>query len=304
MYTIRQAALRAGVNVPLLRAWERRYGIVKPRRTASGYRLYDDADIERLQTMRRLVATGWTPSQAAREIETHGVPHRAARRSGARTDAVLDLSRAFVEAAAAFDERQVEAVLDEMFAGGSFERVADDRLMPALRALGDAWAAGTVSVAAEHAASHAALRRVAAAFEAAGGLDAERPVLVGLPPGSRHEIGALAFATAARRRGMPVVYLGADVPYESWLDAIAVTNPRAVVIAIATADDQAAARNVVDAIDTGPPLLIAVGGSASGDAVLPDDVLRLPDGIATSATALEQALSAGAAATPRQRRPR
>src|SRR5512132_2369982 len=68
MYTIRQAAARSGVSVPLLRAWERRYHVVSPARTASGYRLYDDAALERIRTMRRLVAAGWTPSNAAGAI--------------------------------------------------------------------------------------------------------------------------------------------------------------------------------------------------------------------------------------------
>ena len=45
MYTIRQASIRSGVNVPLIRAWERRYGVVSPSRTAAGYRLYDDEAI-------------------------------------------------------------------------------------------------------------------------------------------------------------------------------------------------------------------------------------------------------------------
>ena len=58
MYTIKQAAIRSGVSVPLLRAWERRYGIVLPARTATGYRLYDDAALARLRTMRRLVDEG------------------------------------------------------------------------------------------------------------------------------------------------------------------------------------------------------------------------------------------------------
>ncbi len=61
MYTTRQAALRAGVLVPVLRQWERRYGFIVPGRTASGYRTYDDADISRVRAMRALVHEGWAP---------------------------------------------------------------------------------------------------------------------------------------------------------------------------------------------------------------------------------------------------
>jgi len=294
MYTIKEAALRAGVSVPLLRAWERRYGIVQPARTASGYRLYDEPLIERVRAMRRLVNAGWSPSQAARRIETEGVPAdleapAAAGPIDARDGG--DSASDFVDAAAALDERRVETILDDLFATGSFERVVDDRLMPALRALGDAWAAGTLSVGGEHAASYAVLRRLSASFEAAGGATRDRPVLVGLPPGSRHEIGALAFATTLRRRGFGVVYLGADVPLESWAEAARTTKARAIVIGIPTATDHAPATDVAHAAaQVGDGLLVAVGGPAAIDATLPPSVVRLPDGMAASADALEAAL--------------
>ena len=65
------------------------------------------------------------------------------------------LLEAFVASAAALDEPDFEAVLDEMFARGSFEQVAGDLVMPALVALGDGWAQGLVDVAGEHAAAGA-----------------------------------------------------------------------------------------------------------------------------------------------------
>ena len=74
MYNIKQAAARAGVTVPVLRAWERRYGIVDPARTASGYRQFDDAAVARILAMRRLVGAGWAPSAAAAAILSGEVP--------------------------------------------------------------------------------------------------------------------------------------------------------------------------------------------------------------------------------------
>ena len=90
MYTIKEASARSGVGTPLIRAWERRYGVLQPARTPSGYRLYDDAAIRVLVAMRTLTETGWTASEAARaiiagEIELddlvpRGVPARGGRR--------------------------------------------------------------------------------------------------------------------------------------------------------------------------------------------------------------------------------
>jgi DNA-binding transcriptional MerR regulator len=294
MYTIRQAALRSGVSVQVLRAWERRYGVVQPDRTASGYRLYDDAAIERVRAMRQLVEEGWSASQAARQIEEHGVPASPAappRPAPGELQRDADLTAVFVEAAADLDAARIETILDEQFASGSFERAVQHLVMPTLRALGDAWAEGMVSVAAEHAASHAVLRRLSAAFEAASRLDVESPVLVGLPPRSRHELGALAFATAARRRGIGVVYLGADVPESSWRDAASVTGARGVVVGIPTLEDREAAESVVHAMTEMGDVVVAVGGLGAADAELPTGVIRLPSDIPSAAAALEQALA-------------
>ncbi|MEX1169865.1 MAG: MerR family transcriptional regulator [Chloroflexota bacterium] len=298
MYTIKEAALRAGVSIPLLRAWERRYGIVEPARTASGYRLYDEPAIERVRQMRHLVDAGWSPSQAARHIETAGTPPETSsmststeRTEEAETRSAARLADEFVGAAAALDEVRIERLLDDIFASGSFERVVHDRLMPALRALGEAWATGIVSVGGEHAASHAVLRRLSASFDAAGRPSSSRPILVGLPRGSHHEIGALAFATAARRSGLGVVYLGADVPVESWIEAVRRTTARASVIGIPTTTDLAAAEEVARAItQTNKVKLVAVGGSGAGAATLPPSVLRLPDEISAAARSLEDVL--------------
>jgi DNA-binding transcriptional MerR regulator/methylmalonyl-CoA mutase cobalamin-binding subunit len=310
VYTIKQAAQRAGVSVPLLRAWERRYHVVEPQRTASGYRLYDDGAIARLQAMRALIDDGWSPSNAAarvlREDDASIAQLRStstSRRSpgtlqNAETDA---LAGTFVNAAAALDEAGYEAALDEMFARGSFEHVASAVLMPALEQLGDGWAAGRLDVAAEHAAAAAVQRRLGLAYMAAGSpREGGSPVLVGMPPGARHELGALAFATAARRAGMAVRYLGADLPVENWIDAVVRTDAIAAVIGIVIDEDIEPAFRVARAIHaTRPNLVIAFGGPASPAAAARSEgeALVLPEPLTEAVDMLQQAVAR--AATPR-----
>ena len=89
--------------------------------------------------------------------------------------------------------------------------------MPTLLALGNAWHGGVVTVAGEHFVSAAVQRRLAAAFDAAPGQRRRPRVVVGLARGSRHELGVLAFAVALRRAGLEVVYVGGDLPAETWV---------------------------------------------------------------------------------------
>ncbi len=300
MYTIKQAAVRSGVSVPLLRAWERRYGIVVPARTPSGYRLYDDAALTRLRTMRRLVDEGWTPSSAAAAVLEDRAPAAspAPTVDTGRPDEASDLVGGFIDAATRLDAIEVERILDAMLADGTFETAADRHLLPALVALGEAWAAGRLDVAAEHAASHAVLRRLAAAYQAAGGTTpAERSVVVGLPPGARHELGALAFAVAARRAGLPVLYMGPDLPVADWVATVGRTRALAAVIGAISVDDARAAAEVARALQAEDPgLVIALGGGAAWNAA--EQLARgselqatvLPDGVRPAVAALREAI--------------
>ena len=254
---------------------------MEPARTASGYRLYDDAAIERLRAMRRLVNAGWSPSVAAETLRSGGpvpaeamaampraMPTSAASTAAGPASAERARIDEFLAASIALDAAEVESTLDGMFASGSFEHVADALLLPALVELGDAWADGRLSVGGEHAASHAVLRRLSAAFQAAG-----RPsggpgaILVGMPPGGRHELGALAFAVAARRAGLPVLYLGPDLPLEDWVETARRVEAVATVIGVVVAGDVETAADVAVALRaTNRRLAVAFGGARAVDA--------------------------------------
>lgn len=318
MYNIKEAAERAGVTVPVLRAWERRYGVVSPPRTRAGYRVFDDAAVGRIQLMRTLIAQGWSPSAAAAAIvagtapvgnleprpgsvgaapavvagasaaDLPGASAPADVHEGARREASV-LAERLVQGAVALDPGEVDAVLDDLFSRGSFERVATDLLFPALERLGDAWAAGTVGVAGEHLASSAVLRRLGLALDAAASRQsAGRHVVVGLPPGGRHELGAMAFAVVARRAGMAVTYVGPDLPAEDWI--MATRGAAAAVIGVVTTRERNAALEVARRLrEAHPSLVVALGGRA---ARLPasDGILRLPEALAESVATLASVL--------------
>jgi DNA-binding transcriptional MerR regulator len=267
MYRITQTAIRSGVSVPLIRAWERRYGIVRPQRTASGYRMYDDAAVDTLVRMRELTETGWSASEASRAIlagEAGPAPVSTVE-PGAGDQRHRDEQIArFVEAAIDTDIARTGAVLDEIFVQGSFESIVDDVLMPALVALGRAWREGRLDIAAEHAATAAMQRRLSALYEAAAAPGDSR-VVVGLPPGARHDLGALAFAVALRRLGVGVLFLGADVPVISWVRVMRQPQRRLAVIGVVIEEDKPAALEVVNALRAEHPhVAVALGGHVAG----------------------------------------
>jgi MerR family transcriptional regulator, light-induced transcriptional regulator len=301
MYSIKEAASRSGVSIPTLRAWERRYGVVQPVRTPSGYRLYDDGAIARLRHMRALVASGWRPREAAQRVSDtastseQGDDGRQPQVSDAAADTVdsTRLIGRFVEAALTYDSAATEAILDEIFARGSFEWAMENVAFPALEQVGLAWESGDLSVAGEHAASQAVMRRVALFYEAAAratGAD----IIIGLPPGARHDLGALAFAVAARRLGVGVLFLGADVPVDSWVTAVRDTAAGHAVIAIPTPADSGAAAEVMRALIDGTSATCLAGGAGARSLPAELGAIILPDTISEAARAVAT-LVAGAA---------
>jgi methylmalonyl-CoA mutase cobalamin-binding subunit len=292
MYTIKQASRLTGVTEASLRAWERRYGVVTPHRNESGYRLYDEDALAAVSTMRRLVDDGWSPAEAATAVRQGRVPAVRDEESpppstgfGHQPHAVAYMHR-FLSAAAQMDTVGIEESLDGGFALGSFEHVVDSWLFPTLEALGEGLVRGEIDIAGEHAASHAVHRRLSAAFDAAGTRSRGPVVVVGLPAGSQHDLGALAFATAVRRRGMNVLYLGADVPADSWESAVRSRNARAVGLSVVTVQDCSAAVDVVERLRAQPTVpLLCAGGAFAADLV--EGVHVLPPSIGAAAEALD-----------------
>lgn len=291
MYTIKRAAELTGVPVATLRAWERRYGIGTPARSDSGYRLYDEQALADIHAMQHLIEQGWAPRQAAEATVNQRSGIRAQHvESPEELDQELQQVRMRVLAAArSMDEVELGHALDLMFTKASYEYVVDNWLMPVMKDVGDEWLNDRLDIAGEHFVSNAVMRRLGAAFESSP-LPVRGPlVLVGLPAGSYHEIGSIAFATAARRIGLAALYLGSNVPTEAWVSAVAAHHASAIVLSVVQASDVAVAQHIVETMTAQhPQVLVAVGGRLHED--VKGLVMHLPGSFSASAANLAQRL--------------
>jgi DNA-binding transcriptional MerR regulator len=77
--SIGEVARRTGVTVPTLRAWERRYGLLLPVRTAGGHRRYRDQDVQQVLAVLELTGQGWAVGAAARQVARPKLPASRAR---------------------------------------------------------------------------------------------------------------------------------------------------------------------------------------------------------------------------------
>ena len=284
MVTIRQAAQLTGVPEHTLRAWERRYGSFRTARTAGGYRLYDAEALARVRAMKQLVASGRPPREAAAEVARR-LPHSHGKEPH-------DAAQHLVEALKSMDAATAKRLIDEQFALRSYEAVVDDWLMPTLVRVGDAWANGDISVAAEHLAANIVMRRLAAAFDAVGPNPRTPPAIIGAPSGITHELGLMAFAVALRRAGAATIYLGADVPAQAWSEAVGTTGAAISITAIPRRSDARRVAALVTQLESDhPEVPICVGGRFQE--LAPAGTRQLGHGIAAAARELAAGLAGG-----------
>lgn len=205
---------RTGIAPETLRAWERRYGLLEPERGPGGHRLYTDEDLRVMRRVLTLLESGRSIGEIAR------MGRRALLASVPATSDGSPVERwreAILDCAANLDEGGIARTLDEAFASLSPLRVVHEVLVPTAREVGDRWARGELSIAAEHlvsAAFEGRLRALAALFPVG---DA-RPVICAQVPTERHGIGLLVVGLVLASAGLPVVHLG-DLPLGE-LDAV------------------------------------------------------------------------------------
>ncbi|GAA1152303.1 hypothetical protein GCM10009630_58300 [Kribbella jejuensis] len=226
---------RAGVSEHVLRAWETRYGLLSPTRSAGGFRLYSELDVRRVQRMRAYLADGLSAAEAARAVLAEPVPAQMPDLDpvAVRT-ATVGAAASLRVALDDLDERAAHVVLDELFATLTIEAVIRDVLIPYLHDLGVRWSRAEVTVAQEHFASNVVRSRLAALSRGWGGGAGPRALLA-CPPGELHDIALLAFGLVLRRSGWRVVFLGADSPMTDIERTAGVVEPDLVMLSASDA---------------------------------------------------------------------
>jgi len=208
-YRIKSVAALTGINTATLRAWERRYQLVVPRRTPGGYRVYSDQDVNTLSRVKALLDRGLKVGEAV-EIVQRGEETPALPEAAASTEAVRE---AILSVLLDFDRQAADRLFDRLGAL-PFDARVEEVLMPLLRRVGDLWSRGEATVAQEHFVSVFARERLdwMLGFLSAAPADGPEAVFAGLP-GERHELGLMGAAVQLATRGWRVTYLGADVPF-------------------------------------------------------------------------------------------
>jgi MerR family transcriptional regulator, light-induced transcriptional regulator len=261
---IGELSRRLGVSDHVLRAWESRYGLLQPVRSAGGFRLYSEADESRVRRMRAHLAHGLSAAEAARAVLGEDSGNQADRGRVVRPDgaepAVSELSVDLRHALDAFDEPAAQAVLDRLVSDLSVAAVLRDVVLPYLTELGERWESGTASVAQEHFASNLIRGRVAGLARGWGSGHGPRAVLA-CPPGELHDLALMIFGVVLHRTGWRIDYLGMNTPVEELTRTVKARRPDLVVLAATLPETLESHASQLTALARRAPLVLAGAGA-------------------------------------------
>jgi DNA-binding transcriptional MerR regulator len=235
MYSVTAASRISGVHPETLRAWERRYELIQPRRDARGRRMYAAADIELLRLLRRGTELGHPISRLA-ELSPEELRRvcEDCPPGAERGDGLHRLVRRLLDAVARFRGDECDEILGLAATLLDPEVLVDQVVAPAMRAVGERWSRGQMCTAQERLLS-ASARRTLGSLIATSRRRASGPVLVlATLPGEQHDIGLMATTLLAAAEGLDCVYLGPDIPVVDLLAAVDATGARALCLSCVT----------------------------------------------------------------------
>ncbi len=228
-YTIKDIELVSGIKAHTLRIWEQRYSILRPTRTSTNIRSYDDDDLKRILNISLLNNNGYKISEIARlhQQELLSEVNRVLNTSQKQSVQMETLLICLIM----MDEERFESTINNAVMQFGFETTIENIVFPFLRQVGNMWQVGVISPAQEHYISNLVRQKLIVGIDRISPLKniESRTFLFFLPDQELHELGLIYTHYLARMRGHRCLYLGQSLPTADLITIAENVNPDYVV---------------------------------------------------------------------------
>ncbi len=228
-YTIAELEKLTGIKTGTIRIWERRYRIIKPHRTDTNRRWYDDDDLIRIINISILYRHGVKISKIA-SMTGAEISREVALLTKVTTDTDTQLD-SLVVSMTDFNEKSINENLMRSIISRGFEETFEKIVFPFMRRVGIMWQTGTVDIGAEHFMTNIFRKRLIVATDSLPDTDRsdKKRVLLYLPESELHEMGLLFFAFIVKKEGHDILYLGQSTPFNAMTNVVARWHPDIII---------------------------------------------------------------------------
>lgn len=280
LHSVRVVARRTGLTPDLLRAWEKRYQVVRPVRSAGGQRNYSDADVERLRLLVKATNAGRQIGQVAAlsdaELRDLAAADELAQPNPTSIPADDSASNRYLatalNAAESFNANLLESTLRAAVLHLPSDQALDGVIGPLLLEIGARWEQGRFPPANGHLAT-ATIRRVLTWMTDFPDAPSGAPtIVIGTPALQLHDLGAMLAATVAAASGWRVAFLGANLPADELARAAKLAGANTVALSVVHPNDHAHVdaqlRELRNALPQSVALVVGGAGAAAYTDVL------------------------------------
>ncbi|MCS6821199.1 MAG: MerR family transcriptional regulator [Microscillaceae bacterium] len=260
-YSIKDLEHLSGIKAHTLRIWEQRYNLVKPRRTDSNIRYYDDYDLKLILNVSLLKDYGYKISTIAKmsEQEMREAIIKVTEKSQKYFEHIQALTIAMID----LDEARFEKIIATNVLQMGFEKTMIHIIYPFLVKIGFLWQTGSISPSQEHFITNLIRQKLIVAIDGQTSQyksDAKTYMLY-LPEGELHELGLLFANYLIRARGNRVIYLGQTLPLNDLQEAYKIHTPDYILTIITSSPTQDRIQEYVDSLaQLFPQAIILLGG--------------------------------------------
>jgi DNA-binding transcriptional MerR regulator len=227
-YSISDLEQLSGVSVHNIRIWERRYGALRPSRTAGNTRFYDEDQLRRLLCIASLYNSGTKISKACAlsQEEMRLLLQK-------NIDSTLSAEKKYeyyisqiIEYTMAYDEQKIGLIISDSFERNGVLDTYKFVIYPMLFRLGLMWLKETVCPSQEHFVSAIIRQKLFTAIDQCHSAEhSSASWLLFLPEDEDHDIGLLLASYLLRSADYKVIYLGPKLPFSALKNAAEATRP-------------------------------------------------------------------------------
>ncbi len=235
-YSIKELEKLSGIKAHTIRIWEQRYKILKPKRTDTHIRIYDDEELKHLLNVALLLKKGFKISKVSK-LKAHEINiyllnlYTVKGNSASIEDKINGLAIAMIE----LNSELFEKIFSSSVRGIGFKGTMEKLIYPFLQRVGLFWSVGDINPAQEHFISNLIRQKIIHAIDSQLPSTSKKSFLLYLPEGELHEIGLLMTSYLLREAGHTVIYLGQSVPLKAIEDVYASHQPNNIILFITTA---------------------------------------------------------------------
>lgn len=213
-YSIRELEKLSGIKAHTIRIWEKRYEIIKPKRTQTNIRYYSETDLKKLLNIAILNRQGWKISEIAK-LNNDALSEKVMKFTYNSKDVESQIEK-MVIAMVDLDESKFDQILSNAIMHDGFEQTIIKLIFPFFEKIGLLWQTGSINPAQEHFISNLFRQKLMVAIDNLMIPDKKnaKKFILFLPENEFHELGLLFYNYLIKKAGQSVIYLGSSVPFK------------------------------------------------------------------------------------------